>query len=379
MSSLDTQTPATPDALRPRAAVASRPTLKSTLIKALLVTKTIDAGTGTGGNSAGNGNGNGKGTGQGGGKAGNGSGNGPRIPIWLRRRASRKPPRIPTTPSQASWWIGVVWLALSALLLGFVGHVTLFGALQHHQSQKSGYEDLRTSLAQAVTPLGQLDVDEKLVEPGTPLALLTIPKITLTEVVREGTASDQTRQGVGHRRDTVMPGQEGTSVLFGRQAGYGGPFGGLSTLAPGDAITVTTGQGVKEFTVIGLRRAGDILPPAVRSGNGRLELVTADGPALAPFGVLYVDAELKGKAASTPARVFTTQALSPAEEVMGSDSSTGLALLFSLQWLLVAAGFARWLTRVWGRWQTWIIMSPVLLILGATAADAASALLPNLM
>ncbi|MBC7519187.1 MAG: class E sortase [Microbacteriaceae bacterium] len=304
---------------------------------------------------------------------------GGKIPLWLRRKSSTKPPRIPTTPRQASWWIGVVWISLSALLLGFVGHVTLFGALQHSQSQKSGYEDLRSSLAQATTPLGQLDVDEKLVAAGTPIALITIPKLTLTEVVREGTSSDQTRQGVGHRRDSVMPGQAGTSVLYGRQAGYGGPFGALASLVPGDTITATTGQGKKEFTVTGLRRAGDTMPTSLKPGRGRLELVTADGPALAPFGVLYVDADLKGMAASTPAQAFGEKSLPPAEEVMGSDPGALLSLIFALQWLVVAALGTRWLARVWGRGQAWIVMSPLLLILGSTAADAASAVLPNLM
>lgn len=300
------------------------------------------------------------------------------LPVWLRKRPSAKSRRLRTTPKQARWWIGVVWLALSALLLGFVGHVTIFGALQHVRNQDIGYSQLRSTLAQATTPVGQLDLNQQLVEPGTPVALLQVPVLGLTEVVREGTTSTQTRQGAGHRRDTVMPGQAGSSVLYGRQSTFGGPFGGLSAIVPGDKIIVTTGQGKQTFTVFGVRRPGDRLPAALGTGKGRLTLVTADGIALAPSSVLYVDAALNGAAQETPAPVFLPEALSPSEDVMQSDSSDLLPLAFSLQWLLFGAVLARWLARVWGRWQAWIVSIPILLILGASAADAAAAMLPNL-
>ena len=47
---------------------------------------------------------------------------------------------------------------------------------------------------------------------------------------------------------------------------YGGPFGGLASLVPGDSIKVVTGQTVASYKVIDLRRAGDPLPPALATG-----------------------------------------------------------------------------------------------------------------
>ena len=302
-----------------------------------------------------------------------------RLPFWLRPPANRRPRRPRPNPRQARWWVGVVWLVLSVVLLGFVAHVALFGVLQHARNQVTGYDELRTSLAKAETPLGQLDLNENLVASGTPIALITIPKIGLTEVVRQGTTSDVTRLGVGHRRDTPLPGQTGASILFGRQSAYGGPFGALGALVPGDTISVTTGQQTHTFTVIGLRRAGDPLPEALAAKTGRLELVTADGAPLASDGVLYVDASLKGTPSETPASVLTSGALNPGERVMGSDSSGWLPLLFIFQWLAVAVILTRWLVQKWGRWQTWIVAVPVLLVLGASTADCAMALLPNLI
>ncbi len=301
-----------------------------------------------------------------------------RLPRWLRTRPRRRVVREKLTPRQPRWWVGVGVLFVSALLLGFVGHVMLFGVLQHARSNAMGYADLRSSLAQATTPVGQLDLKGRLVSPGTPIALIGIPSLGLAEVVREGTTSDVTRQGVGHRRDSVIPGQAGLSVLYGRQAAYGGPFSGISRLAPGDAITVTTGQGTQKFAVIGVRRPGDRLPAKLGADRSRLELVTAGGIPLASDSVIYVDADLVGKARETPSAVLLTQAIAPGEAPMQSDPNAALTFLFALQWLLIAAVAARWLVVAWGRWQAWIIAVPVLLVLGATVADCAAALLPNL-
>ena len=303
----------------------------------------------------------------------------PPLPFWLRPPANRRPKRPRPTPRQARWWIGVVWLVLSVLLLGFVAHVTLFGILQHARNNAAGYDELRVSLAKAETPLGQLDLNKKLVADGTPIALLKIPKLGLSEVIRQGTTPDVTRLGIGHRRDTPLPGQAGVSMLFGRQSAYGGPFGGLTALVPGDKITVTTGQETHTFTVFGLRRPGDPLPETLAAKAGRLELVTADGPPLISSGALYVDADLKGTPSETPRSVLTSRALDPAELVMGTDDSGWLPLLFTFQWLAVASALTLWLVQKWGRWQTWIVAAPVLLVLGATTADFAMALLPNLI
>lgn len=298
------------------------------------------------------------------------------VPFWLRRRPRAARPR--PTPREPRWWLGVVWLLVSVLMLGFVGHIAIFGVLQHDRSQAIGYDELRTALAKAEAPVGQLGVNEEIVPTGTATALLEIPALGLVEVVREGTDPDVLRLGVGHRRDTVMPGQEGTSILYGRQSTYGGPFGGLAALVPGDEIEVTTGQGTFTFSVFGTRRPGDPLPEELADGAGRLELITADGPALIPTSVLYIDAALEGDPADTPAPVFTEKVLEPAELAMGAHHD-GLSLFFSLQWLAIAAIVARWLLQRWGMWQTWIVASPTLLVLAATTADRAIGLFPNLI
>lgn len=302
------------------------------------------------------------------------------LPVWLRTPPKRDKPRRPApTPREIRWWVGVVWLLLSALALGFVAHVTLVGSLQHARSQVVMYQELRSELALATAPLGQLDVDGVLVPNGTPVGFITIESIAVSEVFVQGTRPDDLMLGPGHRRDTVMPGQEGTSIIMGRQSTYGGPFSGLAGLSIGDEIEVVTGQGTSTYEVFNIRREGDLLPEALKSGEGRLELITADGVPLAPSGALHIDASLTSEVNETPSPVFTKELLDPSELAMGSDPAGWFATLFWMQWLTIAVVAVRWIRGKWGVWQTWVVAVPVLLALGAATAGAAMTMLPNLL
>ena len=73
-------------------------------------------------------------------------------------------------------------------------------------------------------------------------------------MVVEGTSCDALRHGPGHERDTRFPGQPGVSILQGRAAAFGGPFGDIDRLRTGDEITVVTGQDTATFRVTGSRR-----------------------------------------------------------------------------------------------------------------------------
>jgi sortase A len=301
------------------------------------------------------------------------------LPRWLRGPVAKPVQRRALGPRDPQWWIGVVCLTLAILLLSFVGHVTIFGWFQENQTQAQLYQTLRGTLANATTPVGELDLNKQVVADGTPVALIKIPALGIQDVVVQGTTSEALRDGPGHRRDTVMPGQAGTSVLFGRQSTYGAPFGNLASLVPGDKFTVITGQGKSTFTVFGLRRPGDRIPVAPKANEGRLELITANGFPLAPSGTLYVDAELVGTPKPSAVPVFGQLALEQGEGPMQTQQSSLLPFLFGLQWLAIATGLTLWLFRKWGRWQAWIVGAPVLLVLAATTADAAVGLLPNLL
>ncbi|MDR2374781.1 MAG: class E sortase [Bifidobacteriaceae bacterium] len=303
--------------------------------------------------------------------------------LSARRRRPRLPPpelaRRELAPKGVRWWVGAVVTAISALALAFVAHAAVFSHLQHGRAQTLAYQDLRSALAKAEAPTGQLDINEELTPLGTPVALLEIPAIGLSEVVLEGSTASVLRGGAGHRRDSVMPGQVGTAVILGRQATYGSPFADLKSLVPGDQITLTTGQGVATYRVFALRRAGDPMPEELRSGQGRLELMTADGLALAPSGVLHIDAELVTQAHDSSSRVMAYAALPAAERAMGQDHAAWFIAFFIAVFCAALAGGVWWLWRSWGRREAWLIGLPVLLALGVTAADSIMNALPNLL
>ena len=183
--------------------------------------------------------------------------------------------------------------------------------------------------------------------------------------------------GPGHRRDTVLPGQPGTSVLMARRAGYGGPFRAIGTLDRGETFTVTTGQGEHTYRVLGVRRAGDPRPAPPAAGGGRLVLMTASGTPYMPDGVLQVDAELLTPAQQSGGR---TPGRLPADEApMAGQSSAWFPLILWGQALLLAAAALAWARIRWGRPHTWLVGFPVLTALTLAVSDRAALLLPNLL
>lgn len=289
------------------------------------------------------------------------------------------PPATSGPPEVRGYVVGAALSILAALLLGLVAHLGVVSQLRHDRDQQVAYADFRKSLANATAPVGQVDDHGRLLALGTPVALIDIPKLHLHEVVLEGTTSGVLASGPGHRRDTVLPGQVGTSVLFGRHSAYGGPFRSLATLAVGTDFTVTTGQGTHQFRVTGVRRAGDPRPAALAAGQGRLTLVTADGASYAPDGAVWVDAALVSDAQPAPARALTASSLAPAEQALAGDSSAWMPLILWAQALLLVALFVVWARAHWGRWQAWLTGVPVLGVIALALADQVARLLPNLL
>ena len=275
--------------------------------------------------------------------------------------------------------VASVLLIFGCLCLGFLANLLVVSQLIHARDQEVLYSDFRSELANAIAPVGQTDINGALLQPGAAIAILEIPDIGLQEVVVEGTTSTVTQSGPGHKRDTVLPGQAGTSVIYGRQAAFGGPFGQVEILQPGMTIVATTGQGVAEYRVIGVRRPGDPIPALLQSGEGRLTLVTAMGPRFMPTDLLRVDAELVSQVQPSPPRVITPASMDPAEQAMAGDPEGLVPLLLWLQVLLAVAVATVWLVLRWGKWQAWLVAAPIFFFAGVMASMSAIRLLPNLL
>jgi len=270
----------------------------------------------------------------------------------------------------------IATLVLSAALLLHFGVVS---SLQQRAAQGRAYNAFRAELARGTAPIGPTDTNGSELALGRAVAYMEIRSIGLELVVHEGTNAEVLFDGPGHRRDTPLPGQVGTSILFGRSTAYGGAFNRIGELVADDKITVTTGQGVFDFRVIGARHEGDPVPVAAAVDAARLTLVTAAGPSFLPGGVLRVDAELEGQPVVGPARLVSPVSLPENERAMSNQRDTLWALALWMQALILLSVGAIWGWLKWGRAQAWIVFTPPLALVGLSAAGELAKLLPNLM
>jgi len=275
--------------------------------------------------------------------------------------------------------VGSSLTLLSLALLGFVLDVAVLSGVQHARAQRVAYADFRADLAAATAPTGQLDFEGKALRLGTPVAVLSAPRLGLVrEVVFEGTTSTVLAKGPGHLRSSVMPGQPGTAVLLGRAWSHGGPFNGAGRLPGGSVLTVTTGQGTHTYRVTGARRAGDAVEP-LAAGKGRLTLVTATGWAFAPEGAAYVDAELTSAPVAAPARVFGTASLVSSEQPLEGEGESWPVVVLLLQGFAVSALGLAWAVRRFGPVSAWFLGTPVLVAFFVLTSREVTHLLPNLL
>ena len=283
----------------------------------------------------------------------------------------------PLTPTQQ--YLRGALMALAALMIAIVLSITLIGHVRHFAAQQQLSDTFRAQLAEGIAPVAEGNFDNVLLPDGAPVAILEIPSLGLREVIVEGTDSETTQLGPGHRRDSVLPGQAGLSIVMGRAAAYGGPFGRIQQLDPGEKFTVITGQGEHEYEVIGLRYAGDPAPPAMRAGEGRIVLISARGFPYLPVGTVRVDAQLVTDPQPTGLRQTRFATLDPAEKELAGDTSMVWALVFALQFLVLVEVAAVWSFRRIGPTRTWIVFVPLTLVACLWVAGEVVRLLPNLM
>jgi sortase A len=294
----------------------------------------------------------------------------------------------PRSSDSAVRSVGIALTLLAVVVLGFVGYLYFLSGVQEARAQTTLYARLRGELAGAVAPTGAAipghpaSPASLAAVPGDPVAVLDIPSIGIANlVIVEGTSPENLTLGPGHLRDTPLPGQAGISVVFGRRATFGAPFGRLPLLKLGAVITTTTSQGEARYQVIHVSDSSKSVP--FDQLPNQLLLVTADSK-LAPAHYIEVEATfigpvVAGTAASTPfPQSGYLPQVSAAEAALGRDS---YALIPAMAWAIALAAVAllgSYLAARWARWPAWIVTIPVLLAIIWNLYQALSALLPNL-
>lgn len=272
--------------------------------------------------------------------------------------------------------VRAVLILLAVATSSLVLQLVVVSPFQARAAQQKAFDRFRQQAAAGTAPLAAGDLKGK---KGQPVAFLEVPAIGLKQVIIEGTDAGDLFKGPGHRRDTPLPGQSGTSVLLGRRAAFGGPFAHLSELQKKDVVRVTTGAGVFEYRVVGVRRSGDPAPTELGSTAGRVALVTADGAPYVPAGVLIVDADLTVPGLGGKGPLLNASTLPNGEKLLGIDLSTLWRLILWLQVLLAAVLAVVFSWHRWHRAKTWVVFLPVLMLVGLFTAGEAARLLPNLL
>jgi sortase A len=286
-----------------------------------------------------------------------------------KRKARRQRQPLPFAYRLLSDILGI----LSVGLISLVVYLVAVTAIQQGNVQNRLHTSFAQQAALATVPTGGA------INPGTPVAQLSIPALHVDQIVVQGTSSGDLMVGPGHLRNTPLPGTPGDSFLYGKSTTFGAPFRNLDKLHPGDPIKVTTGVGDFTYRVIDVRRPGNLVPPPLHQGQARLTLVTSMGANLIQRGnVLFVDADqLTGTQSELPGR---SNLIPPEEFAMSTDPTTAnIGLVLWLQALGLAVGASVWALRRWGRSETLIVGIPIVLAVVWNIDQTIAQLLPNLL
>ncbi len=218
---------------------------------------------------------------------------------------------------------------------------------------------------------------------GSALARLRIPAIDVDKVIVEGVARDDLRRGPGHYPGTALPGQAGNAAIAGHRTTYGAPFFRLDELNPGDEILIETPAGEVRYVVSGSEIVAptevDVLDDV---GDNRLTLTTCS-PKYSAAERLIVTALLDATeepAVVAPVEPGTQSALPVFERQTLDETAEGRPSRLPVVLWGFAAGVvaaAIWyLGRRWRRWPTYLVGSPVFLVVLFVFFEHLNRLLP---
>lgn len=259
---------------------------------------------------------------------------------------------------------GISLLLLSVFLLGFAAYLYGFSAVQEQRHQSTLYAQLRYELGQAVAPTGPTT-------PGAPVAILDFPTIGVRNlVVVEGTTPENLMLGPGLVRNTPMPGQGGTSVIYGKLTTFGAPFSHLGELHVGAEFKAITSQGAATYRVAAFGDSSDLVADPAPN---KLILLTAGSPYV-PTYYTYVDADLVSAVQPQPGNlppIYTD------EVALAGDNG---ALVILLLWALALAGVSALGTFAaarWAPWPTYLSAAPIVILVVWNIYQNLAAVLPN--
>jgi sortase A len=265
-------------------------------------------------------------------------------------------------------------IAVGAVIYGI-------GSLVHARDQRALMATERTAIGNAAILAKALHTVTLPTKPplsGAPVGVLAIPALSVNEAVVEGVGSSQTVSGPGHVPGTAGLGQPGNAGIVGRNAAYGGVFGRLAQLKPGDRVLTATVEGQSVYVVrrVATVAAGSLEPVYGTTQNNRLTLVTS--ASVVPWNsdrAVVVTAVLRGKPyAATP-----QESVDPNQLGNSGESGAWAELLLSLLALAAVAVGALYLYRRCTVRSAYLLSTAPLVAFTVVAAESISRMLPAWM
>jgi sortase A len=310
------------------------------------------------------------------------------------------PDQLPTRRLLGRRTLIVGALVVVVVFLVAVGAVVYgIGSLVHARDQRALMTTERSDIAGAAVEAKALDhvnLPTQPPLPGAPVGVLAIPALGINQAVVEGVGSSQTVSGPGHVPGTAGLGQPGNAAVVGRNAAYGGPFGRLDQLKPGDKVLTATIEGQSIYVVRHVARVtlGSATAPVVGSTatgstpavtlntlyrptkDNRITLVTS--ASAGPWNtsrVFEVTAVLRGRPyVSTP-----QEALSPSQQGNTGESGVWAELVLALLALAVVVVGGLFLYRRCTVRSAYLLTTAPVVACTVLAAEAISRLLPAWM
>lgn len=264
---------------------------------------------------------------------------------------------------------GFALVGVAGLLVLFLLYLVAFTPLTASRNQQR----LAGTLKGAPLTVYKL-VDGRLPAEGSAVAVLRIPAIGLDKVVVYGTSAADLMTGPGLMQGSSLPGTPGNAVLAGRRVTFGGPFGAIGSLRPGNRIEVVDGAGSFTYKVTTVRQVGigqrDVVQP---TADNRITLVTSNS-SLVTSGRLVVQGALVGRAVQVPDNTVSVPSYDLG--LSGDPAAGGLAALWSFLTVAFLVGAAFWVWKIRRPWLVYLFAAPVVVMCGLFACESVARALP---
>jgi sortase A len=170
-----------------------------------------------------------------------------------------------TTPATTTWTMGrYFFLALAIASLGIYSYASMERIVYQKCERQNFDRELKRSMP--IEPSSRMSLSlSRLASPNAFIGRLSVPRLHMSAMVREGIDNNTLQLAVGHIPGTALPGQAGNVAVAGHRDTF---FRCLKDIRTGDAIQFSTLRGdfkyvVESLTIVEPDNVGVLAPSSV--------------------------------------------------------------------------------------------------------------------